>query len=163
MEYQAKSDSSFSFEVTKNDKVIGKLIYKSWFKFSAEIEILNLKYQIEPKGFWGTTVELKENGQTLLKFTMNWNGDIVIQTYFNNIEKDYIFKHKGIFKESFVLTDQNGTELLIMKPNFKWSSMNYEYEITTTDTFENFSYKNILLINAIHCANYYMSMIMSAM
>jgi hypothetical protein len=162
-EYQAKSDSSLSFELTKNDKLIGKLAYKSWFKFSAEIDILNSKYQIEPKGFWGTTVELKDGGNILLKFTMNWNGDIVIHTYFDNIEKDYIFKYRGIFKESFVLTDQNGSELLIMKPDLKWFSMNYEYNLTTSDIFENLPHKGILLMNSIHCANYFMSMMMSGM
>ncbi|MDR6403301.1 MULTISPECIES: hypothetical protein [Chryseobacterium] len=162
-EYQAKSINSLYFEVTNNDKLIGKLIYKNWFKFSAEIEILNSKYQIEPKGFWGTTVELRDGGNVLLKFTMNWNGDIVVHTYFNNIEKDYVFKYRGIFKDSFALTDEHGTELLIMKPNFKWNSLNYEYQITTTDAFENFSQKGTLLINSLHCANYYMSMMMSAM
>ncbi len=161
-EYQAKSDSSLSFELTKEGKSIGKLTYKSWFKFNAEVEILNSKYQIEPKGFWGTTIEFKDGGRVLLKFTMNWNGDIIIQTYFGNVEKDYVFKHRGIFKESFVLMDQNGVELLVMKPDLKWNTMNYEYHITTSDVFEKFSYKNVLLMNSVHCANYFMAMMMAS-
>ena len=157
-EYQAKSNNSLSFDVTKDDKLIGKLSYKSWFKFNAVIEIANnTNYQVEPKGFWGTTIELKDGEKVLLKFKMNWNGEIVVQTYFNDFEKGYIFKHRGVFKESFILIDQEGIELLVMKPHLRWNKMNYEYQITTSDTFETFSNKEVLLMTSLHCANYYMS------
>jgi len=159
-EYQAKLNNSLSFGLTKGDELIGKLIYKSWFRFNALIEIANsLNYQVEPKGFWGTTIEIKDNDKVLLEFTMNWNGEVVIQTYFNNIEKGYIFKHQGIFKESYILTDQEGIELLTMKPHLKWKLMDYEYQIITSDSFESFPEREILLLTALHCANYYMSMI----
>jgi len=157
-EYQAKSNKSFSFEVTKDDRLIGKLSYKSWFKFNAVIEIANSNYQVEPKGFWGTTIELKDGEKVLLKFKMNWNGEIVVLTYFTNLEQGYIFKHRGVFKDSFILIDQEGFELLVMKPHWKWNKMNYEYQITTSDSFDTFSNKEILLMNSLHCANYYMSM-----
>lgn len=161
-EYLAKSNNSLSFEVTQGDQLIGKLTYGSWFNFNAIAEIANVTYQIEPKGFWGTTIELKDHEKVLLKFRMNWNGEIVVQTYFNGIKNGFLFKHRGIFKESFVLTDQEGIELLVMKPNLKWSTFNYEYDITTSDAFETFPDAEIVLINALHCANYYMSMMMSA-
>ena len=162
--YLAKSISSLSFEVTKEDKSIGKLLYKSWFKFDAVIEMANnSSYQVEPRGFWGTTIELKDGERVLLTFTMNWNGHIVMQTYFNGFEEGYTFKHKGIFKESFILIDQEGTELLVMKPHVKWSKMNYEYQIATSDSFEALPDKEVLLMSSLHCANYYMSMMAAAM
>ena len=158
-EYQAKSSNSLSFDVTKDDKLIGRLSYKSWFKFNAVIEIANnTNYQVEPKGFWGTTIELRDGEKVLLKFKMNWNGEIVVQTYFNDFEKDYVFKHRGVFKESFILIDREGIELLAMKPHLKWKKMNYEYQVTTSDSFEIFSNKEILLMTSLTCANYYMSM-----
>ncbi|MES2862647.1 MAG: hypothetical protein V4666_00875 [Bacteroidota bacterium] len=163
-EYQAKSNSSLSFDLTREEELIGRLIYKSWFKFDAEMEIANgSSYQIVPKGFWGTTIELKDKEKILLNFKMNWNGEIVVQTYFNDLQKDYLFKHKGIFKESFILLDQEETELLVMKPHLKWSKMNYEYQITTFDNFENISNKEIVLTTSLLCANYYMSMMASSM
>ncbi|MDR6920233.1 MULTISPECIES: hypothetical protein [Chryseobacterium] len=162
-EYQAKSINSLTFEVTDEGHTIGKLIYKGWFSFNAEIQTSEVSYQIEPKGFWGTTIELKDNEKVLLKFRLNWNGEIVVQTYFNGVKESYAFKYRGVFKESFVLTDQEGTELMVMKPHLKWTSMNYEYRITTSDAFEASSYKDILLLNSLHCANYYMAMITSAM
>ncbi|ROH99456.1 hypothetical protein [Chryseobacterium daecheongense] len=163
-QYQAKSPNSLSFDITKSDQLIGKLIYQGWFKFNAIIELSdNSTYQIEPKGFWGTTIELKDGENVLLKFNMNWNGEIIIQTFFDNAEKDYIFKHRGIFKDSYVLTDHEGAELLVMKPHLKWSVMNYEYTITASDNFETLPQKEILLISSLHCANYYMSMMTTFM
>jgi len=157
-EYKVKSKNSLIFELVEKETLIGTLTYKSWFRFNAEVEILHSKFQIEPKGFWGTTIELKEGEKILLKFRMNWNGGIVIQTYFNEVKSGYIFKHRGIFKESFVLADENGTELLVTKPDLKWSTLNYEYQITTSDSFDTFFEKEILLMISLHCANYYMSM-----
>jgi hypothetical protein len=159
-EYQAKQSSSLTFDLTQTAELIGKLSYKSWFKFDAIIEMANYaSYQVEPKGFWGTTIELKDNGNVLLEFNMNWNGEVVLQTYFNETEKGYIFKDRGAFRESFILIDQEGTELLIIKPHLKWKLMNYEYGFTTSDSFESFSNKELLLLTSLHCANYYMSMI----
>lgn len=148
MEYSATSEKFTIFKITKDEKIIGELHYKNWFKFNAEIEILNSKYQVEPKGFWGTTVEVTDGKNVILK------------TYFDDTEKDYIFKHQGFFKESFVLTDPKGSELMMMKPNFKWNSLNYEYQMTTSEILETFDEKNILLLISVHCANYYMSMMM---
>lgn len=162
-EYQAKSSKSLSFDLTKDDRLIGQLIYESWFKFNSTLELANgPTYQIKPKGFWGTTIELKDGENVLLKFEMNWSGDIVLQTFFDEVEKGYVFKHRGIFKESFVLIDQDGNELLVAKPQIKWTKMNYEYQITTSDTFEALSHKEILLMTSVHCANYYMSMMMAS-
>jgi len=161
-EYQAKPDDSLSFDLTQGDILIGKLSYKSWFSFNALIAMSNMaSYQVEPKGFWGTTIEIKDRENVMLKFEMNWSGEIVIQTDSNDAEKGYIFKHRGFFKESFILANQEGIELLVMKPSLKWSKMSYEYQITTSDDFELFSDKDLLLMTSLHCANYYISMISS--
>lgn len=159
IQYQASATSHLSFDVIKDDQLFGKLTYKSWFKFNAVIELaINASYQVEPKGFWGTTIEVRDGENVVLKFKMNWSGEIVILTNHNNIEAGYIFKHKGIFKNSFFLTDQEGTELLVLKPHLKWKKMNYEYQITSSDTFETLPNKELLLMNSLHCANYYMTM-----
>ena len=163
-EYQAKLSSSLVFEITNDGQLIGKIFYLGWFKFNATIELANKStYQVEPKGFWGTTIELKEGEKVLLEFEMNWNGEIVVQSHFQELTKGYLFKHRGVFKESFVLISQEGIELLILKPHLKWSKMNYEYQITTSDYFDTLFDKDILLLSSLHFANYYMAMMMSYM
>ncbi|MCX8524552.1 hypothetical protein OF897_11570 [Chryseobacterium formosus] len=106
----------------------------------------------------GTTVEVKDGKNVILKFAMNWDGNIVLNTYLNDVEKNYTFSHKGFFRESFVLTDEKGSELLVMNPNIQWRSLIYEYQITTSEILETFEEKNILLLISLHCANNYMSM-----
>lgn len=158
-EYYAKSSNSLSFEVIKDDQLTGKITYKNWFNFNAVIELPDHQtFQVEPKGFWGTTIELKDHDKVLLKFRLNWNGEIIIQTYFDGVKESFVCKHRGVFKDSFVLTDKIGTELLVMKPHFKWNLMNYEYQITTSENFENYTHKEMLILMSLHCANYYMSM-----
>ncbi|MES2829479.1 MAG: hypothetical protein V4687_15065 [Bacteroidota bacterium] len=163
-EYQAKSKNSKVFDLTRGDEFIGTLTYESWFKFNALVEMANHRfYQIEPKGFWGTKIELKENGNVLLKFEMNWSSEIVIKTYSKQIDSGYILKHKGILKESFILADEAGIEILTMKPDFKWSKMSYEYQLTSSDSFEKLPEKEILLMAAIHGVNYYVFMMSASM
>ncbi|MGU3376930.1 hypothetical protein [Chryseobacterium sp. M5A1_1a] len=162
-EYQAKLSNSLSFEIIKEEKLTGKLTYTSWFKFNADIEIADGQtYHVEPKGFWGTTIELKDKDKVLLKFRMNWNGEIIVQTYFDGVKESYVFKHRGIFKESFVLTDKIGSELVIMKPSLKWNLLDYEYQMVTSEAFETLSNKQILMMTSLHCANYYMSLMSAA-
>ena len=160
--YHAKSNNTLTFEVTKEESLIGKLTYQSWFKFNAVIELAdNTMYQVEPKGFWGTTVELKDGDKVLAKFKMNWYGEIVVQTFWNGLEEGYLFKHRGLFKESFVLTNEEGLEMIVLKPLLKWTKMHYEYQVTTSDGLEGATRKDLLLMASLHCANYYMSMMMA--
>lgn len=162
--YKVRSADTKNFSVTTNDQEIGKLKYGKWFSFKAEMIVEGgMTYQIEPKGFWGTTVELKQDETILLNFTMNWNGNIIINSRFDETERDFILKHKGIFKESYILTNKEGEDLLVIKPDFKWNKFNYDYDIVTTDHFDKLSFNTILLLTTIHCVNYYMVMTSSGM
>ena len=157
-EYQVIAKKSTCFDLFHDNESVGRLSYTSWFSFNALIELAdNSIYQVEPKGIFGTTIEVKDKVKVLLKFKMNWNGDIVIQTYFDNLEKGYILKRRGFLNESFLLIDQNGLELLALKPHLKWSKMNYEYQMTTSDHFEGYLNKELLLLTSVHCTNYYMA------
>jgi hypothetical protein len=163
-QYQAKSPNSLVYSVTKDEVEIGKLNYQSWFKFNAEIELGDhTKYRVEPKGFWGTTIEVKDGDNVVIQFSMNWKGEVVIQRFFGGIEYGYIFKHQGFFKETFVLVDTESVQLLVMKPLFKWKKMSYEYEIVIADPLEELPQKDLLLMVSLHCANYYVSMMSASM
>ena len=138
--------------------MVGRLTSISWFSFNAFIELAdNTNYQVESKGFFRKTIEVKDKDKVLLRFKMNWKREILIQTYLDNPEKGYILKRRGFLNESFLLINQDGIELLALKPHLKWSKMKYEYQITTSDHFEGYSNKELLLITSVHCANYYKS------
>lgn len=165
-QYRAVTTSSLVFDISNDESSIGTMTYKSWFKFDAMIKTSSgIEYKVEPKGFWGTTIEVKKADTVKLKIKMNWNGDIVLQDESDTGEEanGYVFRYRGVFRESFVLLDAEGIELAVMKPELRWKKMNYEYVMSSTDALENHPDKDLLMMLALHCANYYMMMMTSAM
>ena len=162
--YLIKSNNSTSYTLTENEIELGTLLYEKWFSFKAVITLADYTtYPVEPKGFWGTTIEVKKNELVLLNFKMNWNGSIIFNTKFDNTERDFVFKQKDFFKSSYVLLSKEEEELLVIQPQFKWNRLNYDYQVNSTDQFETYSFKNIVLLTIVHCANYYMSMMTATM
>ncbi len=158
-EYKVNSRNTKYFSLIKAEKEIGNLVYEKWFSFNAEINLdSNRDYLIKPKGFWGTIIELKQNDKLLLNFKMHWNGNIIIKTVFDETEREFVLKHKGILKSFYVLLDKNEQELVVLRPDFKWSKFNHDYNISTSESFDKFDFNEILLLTVIHCANYYMTM-----
>jgi hypothetical protein len=161
--YQAKSVDTKHFKLTQADTEIGLLEYESWFSFKAEIILADhTRYAVHPKGFWGTTIEIKDQEQVLLDFKMNWKGQILIRTLFGSEENFYILRQKGLLKNTFVLLHQEETELLSIEPDLKWSSLSYDYQLTASDAFAQLARKELLLLTAVHCANYYLTMMTAA-
>ena len=159
-EYKVNSKDTKSFYLLQDGLEIGSLVYEKWFSFKAEMNLQKKDtFQIEPKGFWGTTIELKQHGKVLLNFKLNWNGNIIISTQFDSNEKGYVLKQKGILKTTYVLLDTKEEELLSIEPDFKWNKFNYDYNILTSETFESLNHRDMLLLTAIHCINYYMALI----
>ena len=71
--YKANATNSHNFSLTFDNQKVGELVYKKWYSFSAEIQMTDsTKYQLEPKGFWDSKIELKDDTQTLLEFKMGW-------------------------------------------------------------------------------------------
>lgn len=152
------------FSMTENESELGRLDYTSWFSFKAEITLYDSKvYEVAPKGFWGTTIEVKDGEDVLLSFKMHWNGSIIIKTFFEGNQQDFIFKHKGLFKNAYVLLDKEEQELAVMQPDFKWMKFRYDYAISGSDVFKKAEHNNLLFLTIVHCANYYMSMMSGAM
>ncbi|HEX8329650.1 MAG TPA: hypothetical protein VF629_19085 [Hymenobacter sp.] len=162
-QYQATSLDTKHFKLTQAGAEIGLLEYESWFSFKAEIILADhCRYAVHPKGFWGTTIEVKDQEQVLLDFKMNWKGQILIRSLFGGAEEYYILKHKGLLKSTFVLVHREETELLSIEPDFKWTRLNFDYQLTASDAFEQLDRKELLLLTAVHCANYYLTMMTAA-
>lgn len=161
-QYRANSTNSQNFSLTLDNKKIGELVYKKWYSFSAEI-LMNdgTKYQLIPKGFWESKIELKDDTKILLEFKMGWKG-IIIKTLFYDKEQTFLLKLKGLLSNKFVLVDINKEELMVAETDFKWSKLNYDYNIETTQRFDSFDNKELLLLTILHCINYYMTLIATA-
>ena len=161
--YKVKSADTTEFTLLQNEQYIGRLKYKNWFSFKAEITIENdIILQVEPVGFEDTVIEIRDRDQVLLDFKMNWKGRILIHSKLGDTAQYYTLKQKGFFRSAFVLTDSDGLELLILEPDFKWNHLNYDYDINSSDVFEENENKNILILTAIHCSNYFITTMTTA-
>ena len=161
-QYKANSTNSQNFSLTFDNHRIGELIYKKWYSFNAEILLSDgARYQLEPKGFWDSKIELKDDTKTLLEFKMGWKG-IIIKTFFDNKEDTFLLKLNSLLSSKFVLIDTDKSELMVAETDFKWNKLNYDYNIETTQNFDNFDNKELLLLTILHCINYYMTIIASA-
>lgn len=156
--YLAKPDGKLTFNLTREGEPAGSLHYKSWFSYKARIFLQDGKeLGIEPKGFWGSTIEIKEEDSILIKLRVHWNGNIILHTFFDQEEKGLLIKSKGIFNNVFVLCDEDNTELMQLKPTMNWSKLNYEYAITTDEAIDKINEQVILTLVSVYCANYYMA------
>ena len=161
-QYKANATNSHNFTLRFDYQKVGELVYKKWYSFSAEIQMTDsTKYQLEPTGFWDSKIELKDDTQTLLEFKMGWKG-IIIKTLFNDSEEVFLLKLKGLLSNKFVLLDTNDEELMAAETSFKWSKLNFDYNIETTQVFDKFENKELLLLTILHCINYYITIVAAA-
>ena len=156
-QYKANSTNSRTFSLTTDNTTIGELKYVNWYSFKAEIVLAdNSNYQLEPKGFWLTKIELQKGGKTLLELEIGWKG-ILIKSLLGGSEEKYLLKLKGLLGSKFGLIDTNEKELLEVESDFKWKKLNFDYSIKTSDEFENIENKDLLLLTTLHCVNYYIA------
>jgi len=94
----------------------------------------------------------------LLDFKIGWKG-IVFTTNIDGNSKDYLLKLKGLLNSKYVLVDTNDKELFVVEFDFKWRKLEFDYNLVTSDEFENFENKELLLLTAVHCINYYLTLI----
>ena len=162
-EYQVKSDKPKKFTLMFNDKLLGNLLYDNWFSLKSEIILADdTRFRIEPTGYWGNTIEVKSNENTLISFRLDWNNTIIIKPPFGNDRSYFIFKQKDLLKSHYILLDGDKNELLAVRSDYMWSKLNYDYNITTSDDFEKLEDKDLFLLSVIHCTNYYITMMIIA-
>lgn len=161
-EYNVLATGSKEFQLLADGQVLGHLHYPEWFSLKAVITLPDgSSFPIEPRGFWGTTIELKSEQQVLLTFKMHWDGKIILKSKLDG-SRALVFKNKSVLKGTYELQDKDKQELLLVQPNFQWRQLNHNYTITTTELLEEFRAKELLLLTTVHCANYYMTMVAAA-
>lgn len=140
--------------------VLGELQYAEWFSFKATLALTDgTTFRMEPRGFWGTTIEVKDEAETvLLSFKMHWDGNIVLKSRLGGTNRACVLKNRGLTKGGYVLLDKHGQELLTIQPDFTWNKVNHDYAVVSSELFETYAAKDALVLTAIHCANYYMAM-----
>lgn len=156
-QFTATSTDSKNFNLTMDNIHLGNLKYLKWYSFQADISLDdNSQYQLEPRGFWDSRIELLQNGESLADYKLSWKG-VIINTKFDGIEKNYLLKQKNLFSNKYLLVNSEEKELLSVSSDFKWNKLHLDYIITVSDDFDHYSHKELFLLTILHCINYYLN------
>lgn len=152
---EIKCTDNKTFELTDNSEKLGQLTYESLFSYKANAIVGNDHYEITPKGIFSTSISVTKNGAEIANMQMNWKGNIIIS--FQN-GPEFILKASGFFLNNYILEDQNQQKLMLLNPDFNWSTFNYNYTIS----YENKPQDLLLVLLATYSANYYIATMSSA-
>lgn len=148
---EAKSTDKKTFQLTDNGQQLGELIYESLFSHKAEIKLTNSdSYNIKSVGIFGTSINVTKNGTEIANLKMNWHGQIVIAF---QVEKEYVFKAKGVFLNKYIVADKDNQMLILLDPQFNWSKFNYNYNIS----YDKKPQDILLVLLSVYAANYFIA------
>lgn len=161
-QYKATANNSGGLRLTKGDIHIAELIRSNCYTAKAEIVLNdNSRYQLVPDGFWESTILLKQHDVTLLNFKIDWKG-IAWKINVDGHDRSYFFKMKNLLNSKYALVDSSGKELFVAEFDFKWRKLQYDYNMITSEAFDNFDNKELLLLASIHCMSHYSQLIVAA-
>lgn len=150
--YTATSQNSRNFILeNQNQEILGELIYPKWYSTKAEIHIGSKIFKTDTKGFWTTSVEVTEYERVLLKFKMDWKGNIIMTSLVDG-EKHFIIKKEKWYSNILVMKDENEKVYFHLKRNFKWKDFKFHYEIALEEDLD-----ELTLLSIIHVVNYFSS------
>ena len=148
----AKSVDYRSFELfDESETSLGKIVYPKWYSTKAEIHIGSKIFKTDTKGFWTTSVEVTEYERVLLKFKMDWKGNIIM-TSLQDGEKHFIIKKEKWYSNILVMKDETEKVYFHLKRNFKWKDFKFHYEIALEEDLD-----ELTLLSIVHVVNYFSS------
>lgn len=153
---EAKSTDRKVFTVTNQGHTIGQIRYENYVYIRAEVFLSEFeKYEIKPKGAFGTSLSVVENNNEIAQLTMTWNGKILIS--FSN-RNEYIIKLNNFFSNQFFVENKQGEKLILIKSKFNWETFQYRYDIESNIDHQFVNSENkLLLMLGVYAVNYFIS------
>jgi len=152
MRYTAIGHHNRHFELLdERQSPVGKLDYAKWFSTQAKIELPDgTVLDIVNKTLFHTSMHLMKGDEEMAQLRFNWKGQIVL-TMTDGTE--YLLKGAGFFNHKYHLHNSNDIELITLDPDFSFSKMSYNYDITTNDNYKEANDATMLLL-CIYLINY---------
>lgn len=149
----AKSINSGNLELFDElENSLGKIIYPNWYSSNAEIMLNSKVFKVTAKGFWTTSFVISEYEKTVMKFTMDWSGKILL-TVLSEDEKHYRIEKEKWYNDVFVVKNENDRVSLKIKRNFKWKGLKDFYELILEDD----EIKPMTMLGILYVVNYFIS------
>ncbi len=142
-----------TFQLENNKELLGHLRYKNPFSYNAEIVLTNSeRYEINPVGFFGTSITVTKDGSEVANLKMNWKGHIVISFLGRG---EFVLKTNGSFRSAYVIENKDGEKLIQFNPKFNWSKFDYNYEIL----YDNKPQDILFVLLGVYASNYYIGVV----
>ena len=148
---EAKATDNKTFQLVDNGQPLGELIYESLFSYKAAIKLSNADvYNIQPVGFFGTSITVTKSGTEIVNLKMNWRGQIVFAFQDG---REFIFKARGSFLNKYIIENKDGENLIQFDPTFNWSKFNHYYTIS----YDKKPADVLFVLLGIYASNYYIA------
>lgn len=158
---EVNSINNKSFQLTENGRQYGELIYENSFtQMTAKIKLSNAEvYNIDPVGFFETSINVTSDGEKIAELSMTWNGKIIIT--FQD-DKEYALKLKGIFQNKVFLENTNKENIMCFEPHFNWKDARVKHTITFDTKNDNQPKDPLLILLGVYATNYFLATISGA-
>ena len=149
---EVKSTDKKTLQLIDQEQRLGELAYESLFFLKAQIKLANGEvYELNPTGFFGTSITVTKSGNEIANLKMNWRGQIVIAFQDG---QEYLLKAKGIFQDKYILENKEAEKLIQFDPKFNWSKFDYNYDIT----YDKIPQDILLILLGVYASNYFIAM-----
>ncbi|TGD59118.1 hypothetical protein [Flavobacterium humi] len=163
MNYTIKERSWKKIILTQGEKELGSLDYIGWSSAKCEINLHNgEKFSIDPKSFWKSSFELKQNGKTLLEYAMNFGGTFAFKSSVNDPDVAFTMKSKGFWGKSYVILDKKGDQMAQIMLGYSWKTFKSQYDIQTVPAFDALPLRDVLVLSMVHGIRYFTAMAAAA-
>ncbi|VXC22924.1 conserved hypothetical protein [Flavobacterium sp. 9AF] len=152
MEYLVTTEGFKKYNLILNNSILAKMNYIGWLNSThPSFDINNKKnYLLDKPSMWKSNFKIVSFNQVILEFNFRWNGNITIKWNDNNHVKIVTLRLQSIWKSNYVLYNETGNEILIIKCKYDWKTWKSNYTITeSTNLISN--HKEVLYLSLIHC------------
>ncbi len=112
--------------------------------------------EIKPLDIWKSSFEVLENGKAIITFKKKWHGQTNIEVIRQGHRQSFVFKNKGFFDYRYVLADNDGREMAVLRTKFVWKGFKYNYNLQISDSLKRREDGLILVILLTYLSRYIM-------
>lgn len=147
MTFDIKALDYKNFALLEKQNQLGTLTFNNYFSQSCGIIRMNntINSTFKSKGFFRTGTQIIRGNNVIFSTVSNWLGGLKIFSVCDN--KKYFLRTKNFWKNTKVLLDETGKEILILSKKYNWKNWNYNYSFVVTAEFDSIVEKELLLFS----------------
>ena len=135
-----------SLKLMDEHRELVKLSYTNWFLGKAETYLERQKIEINPKGLFSTSAEIRRHGRKIGGISMSWKRKMKIHFENSTGEKSsFTLKRTGTWKSDFNVQDEHGNTVLNFISNSNWRKLKTDYQIEILQLKETIDLNELLI------------------